>query len=537
MLGHRSPQLGLFDAFALPHRVPADSFYGRMGAVYSKLFRDEDLAMMYDQDNGRPSLPPSLMCGVMLLQFHDNVSDDEAVQRVQFDLRWKVALCLPLDYAGFDPSSSSVFRGRLVEHSQERYAFDRFIQVGREAGFIADKVTLLTDTTSVKGAGAVQNTYTLLRKGVRKLLKALGYSLPGQRQGLGKQAQHLVATYLDQDKKAAIDWSDAAQRETQLNVLVKDTEAALELALRQSDDADVRLTGWLLAKILGDDVEKDAAGVAHLGQGTAEDRIVSLTDPEIRHGRKSAAHRFDGFKTTVSTDQVSELILDIDDLSANDGDGKALMPTIEQVEAHAEVVVERAVGDGAYVTGDNLAACADHCDAQGQPQPIDLVGPLRQPATPAVDKSAFQIDLERQTCTCPCGYTVPGQAVKDKQGREVLRFTFDRPDCAACARFAGCVRSKKTGRTVTTHAHEALLQEARARQQSEAFKALYNPRSAVERIVSELVSHGLRRTRYIGDRKRRLQRLWTAAAVNLKRLFTLAQANKVDLDAVIAALA
>ena len=109
MLGRRSPQLGLFDAQTLPHRVPPDTFYGQMSAVYGILFYDEDLEGMYDPDTGRPSLPPSLMCGVLLLQFHDNVSDDEAVQRLQFDLRWKVALHLPLDYGGFDPSSGEAW--------------------------------------------------------------------------------------------------------------------------------------------------------------------------------------------------------------------------------------------------------------------------------------------------------------------------------------------------------------------------------------------------------------------------------------------
>ena len=97
MLGRRSPQLGLFDAQTLPHRVPPDSFYGQMSAFCGILFRDQDLEAMYHRDTGRPSLPPSLMCGVLLLQFYDNVSDDEAVQRLQFDLRWKVALHLPLD--------------------------------------------------------------------------------------------------------------------------------------------------------------------------------------------------------------------------------------------------------------------------------------------------------------------------------------------------------------------------------------------------------------------------------------------------------
>jgi len=85
------------------------------------------------------------------------------VPRLQFDLRWQVALNLPTDYPGFDPTSLGNFRERLAEHGQERYAFDRFVAVGRAAGFIPDRVTLLTDTTRTKGAGAVQDTYTLLR--------------------------------------------------------------------------------------------------------------------------------------------------------------------------------------------------------------------------------------------------------------------------------------------------------------------------------------------------------------------------------------
>lgn len=537
MLGHRNPQLGLFDAFVLPNCVPADSFYAQMGRLNDRLFRDQDLAAMYDPDVGRPSLPPSLMCGVLLLQFHDNVSDEEAVERLKYDLRWKIALGLPLDYAGFDPSSLSVFRKRLLDNSQERYAFDRLIQVAREADLVTDQVTLLTDTTSVKGAGAVQNTFTLLRKGIRKLLKALGYSLPSKRQGLSEQVKRLVETYLDQDKKAAIDWSDAAQREAQLNILVADAQATLELALDQSDDPQVRLLGWLLTKILGDDVVQDAQGVAHLGKGTAEDRIVSSTDPEMRHGRKSSAHRFDGFKTSVTVDRQSEFILDIADLPANVGDGQALMPMVERVETHAQVRVERAIADGAYITGDNLSDCVHHRNTQGEPCPIDLVGPLRRPQDPTTDKTAFQIDLDGQRCTCPQGHTVSGQAGQDRSGREVLKFAFERSVCEACPYFARCVHSQKNGRTVTTHPHEALLQQARARQQEEGFKELYHSRSLVERIISELVDHGLRQTRYIGAGKRRLQRLWTAAGVNLKRLLALAQARQIDLEAIISAMA
>ena len=200
------------------------------------------------------------------------------------------------------------------------------------------------------------------------------------------------------------------------------------------------------------------------------------------------------------------------------------MPTIERVEAETEVVVERVIGDGAFGSGKNRAACADY-----EPQPIDLVSPLARPRDPEVDKSAFQIDLEAKTVTCPRGHKVEGRAGSRRDGKPTLRFSFPRATCEACDLFERCVRSKQAGRTVSTHPYEAHLQKARQRQQTEEFKTLYRLRPAVERKIAELVSHGLRFTRYVGQPKRQLQRLWIGAALNLKRLFTLAQAQKVDL--------
>ncbi len=69
MLGRRDPQRSWFEAQAWPHRVPEDSFDARLGAVNDGLFNEEDLAGLYCADNGRPSLPPSLLSGITLLQF------------------------------------------------------------------------------------------------------------------------------------------------------------------------------------------------------------------------------------------------------------------------------------------------------------------------------------------------------------------------------------------------------------------------------------------------------------------------------------
>jgi transposase len=527
MLGRRDPQRSLFDVLGLPHQVPSDSFYGRMGAVSDVLFPDDDLATMYCPDNGRPSLPPSLMNGILLLQFYDDVSDQEAVERTKYDLRWKVALDLPLDFPGFHPTSLTKYRNRLIENSQERYAFNRFLAVGREAGFIPDRVTLLTDTTNIKGAGAVQDTYTLLRKGLRKLLKAAGFHLPGKRQGLSPRIRGLLERYVDKDAKANIDWADPQQRLRHLQVLVEDAETALELAAEESDNDEVRYLGWLLTKILGDDVVTDDEGQSQIGQGTASDRIISITDPEMRHGRKSKAQRFDGFKVSVSTEQSSEMLLDIADVTASGSDGAHLMPIIERTEAETAVTVERVLGDGAYGSGKNRAACAE------RDEPIDLVSPLAQPTDPEVHKSAFTIDLEAQTATCPQGHTITGKPGSKQDGRPTWRFTFPRATCEACPLFKRCVQSKKAGRSVRAGPYEAYLQKARARQQTEAFDVVYRLRPAVERKISELVRHGLRQTRYIGESKRQLQRLWLGAAVNLKRLFTLTEVKGVDLRAIL----
>jgi hypothetical protein len=527
MLGRRDPQRGLFDAQSLPHRVPADSFYGRMSAVHDVLFCDDDLAMMYCPDNGRPSIPPSLMSGATLLQFYDDVSDAEAVDRMKFDRRWQVALNLPIDYPGFDPSCFTYFRNRLIDNGQERYAFDRFIAVGRKAGFIPDRVTLLTDTTNVKGAGAVQDTYTLLRKGMRKLLKAAGLHLPNKRQGLSPQTRMLLKRYVDQDRKADIDWADPQQRAAELQVLFEDAETVLTLAAEQIDDDEVRYLGWLLTKILGDDLVVDDQGQAKIGKGTATDRIISITDAEMRHGRKSRAHLFNGFKVSVSTDQASELILDITDVTASGSDGTHLLPIIKRVEEQTDVTVERVIGDGAYGSGKNRAACDQYPGHS-----VDLVSPLAQPSDPEVHKSAFQINLTVHTATCPQGHTVTGQP----GGKDTWLFTFPRATCEACPLFERCVRSKKTGRTVGAGAYEAYLQAARLRQETEEFDLLYRLRPAVERKIAELAQCGIRETRYVSEPKRQLQRLWTGAAVNLRRLFHLVEANKLDLGMLLSCL-
>jgi len=182
------------------------------------------------------------------------------------------------------------------------------------------------------------------------------------------------------------------------------------------------------------------------------------------------------------------------------------------VEEHVGVTVERAIVDGAYGSGENRAACAERPD-----KPIDLLSPMRRPTDPEVDKSAFSIDDQAQTATCPKGQTVPASNIQtDPHGAppapSSLIATFARP--ALCY----SLRSQPNHRTHgNTSFYEAFLRAARQRQQTDEFKQLYRLRPRIEGKQAELVSHGLRKTRYVGKSKRACSGSG-CSAVNLQRL-------------------
>ena len=85
---------------------------------------------------------------------------------------------------------------------------------------------------------------------------------------------------------------------------------------------------------------------------------------------------------------------------------------------------------------------------------------------------------------------------------------------------------------VAASSMEKAVREGRFRTRYNAvIIALNRNGERVERKIGEVAHHGIRDTRYVGTRKRQFQRLWTGTAVNLKRLFVLADAREVDLHA------
>ena len=80
---------------------------------------------------------------------------------------------------------------------------------------------------------------------------------------------------------------------------MKDAQAGW--AVDSPERGQIVTAAQLLGQLLHQDVARPAAGV-HLKQGVSQDRIVSVHDPEMRHGRKSSSQCLDGHKAAVAVD-------------------------------------------------------------------------------------------------------------------------------------------------------------------------------------------------------------------------------------------
>jgi transposase len=540
MLGTRGPQRGLFEADTLyADYVGRGTFYGWLATQRDELFPDELFLSLYIDGWGRPSVPPSLLATALVLQTYEGVSDDEAVQRAAYDLRWKVALGIEVEARPFAKSTLQEFRAQLIVRDQVRTLFQESLECAKRRGKLRRdrKLRLALDTTPILGRGAVKDTYNLLADGIVRVLRVLaqqeglrrgdqaGFVAWATAAGYGRYAAH--ASGGPSVKGAvALDWDDATARARFLADLVADADRVLEHARRvrstlpaggAAEAALVEAAG-VLSRVLCQDVERKESGPA-IVEGTAPDRLVAVHDPEMRHGRKSASKRFDGHKAAVAVDTDAQLITAVAVLAGNAPDATGALDLVEQSEQATDCAVDETYGDCAYGDGETRQAFAD----------AGRVLYAKVPTLPnhgGFPKTAFRIDLTSgpgPTCTCPGGHTT---ATLTPASRDRRVFVFPAAICAACPLRAQCLTEpngrpgvgRRTGRTILLHPQEALLQAARAFQRSPAFAAVRRRRQAAEHRLARLVHLGVRQARYVGRAKTLFQVLLAATVANLTLL-------------------
>lgn len=507
MLGRVKPQGSLLSTrHARRHLVTKGSFYERLADNGDQFLCDDDYAHLYAKTMGRPSIPPTIMLRAMLCATHDDIrTDEETSRRTRVDADWKAAMGVDDDFGGIAASTFALMRARMIAADADSLLFEKTLEKAVAAGVFRDsKVTAIIDSSPVHGAGAVRDTYELIRGFLRQVVKAAGARL-------SDAATAATKGFLG--GKPDIDWQDPAARKAHLGELV----AASRMLVAEAgaiDDPGLAEAAGLLAQVVSQDTEDDPEGNPQIRQGVARDRVVSTSDTEMRHGRKSASRRFDGHKLDVLEDEASELVLGLEVRSGN-ADAEGAAPLLEQVQATPGIEVETVLGDMAYSDGDTRVAVEE------------LGGALVAKVPPVSNrglfpKTDFIIDLEAVTATCPAGVTTAdARPAKDHKGRPSLMFVFPAGDCGPCPLRDRCTKAKHASRTVAVGVHEARIQAARMAQSDPAIKALLRKRCKVERKIDHLQDLGMHSARHRTRRKTKLQALLAGFVANFQRLHVL----------------
>ncbi len=507
---------------AVGQLVPAGSMFAFLAAHRAEVFPDADYADLFAPPGvGRPSLPATRMAAVLVLQVLHDYSDREAAEAARFDVRWKMAIGVPLDDPGFDPSSLVYWRNRIARSARPDRINDAVRTIVEQTGVLKGRRRRAVDSTILADAVATQDTVTQLVSAIRKVAR----EVPGAAEQIAR-----VCTGHDYSKpgKPAIDWDDPAAKDALVSALVNDATAVV--AALQDRDLEERAVSalGLLALVAGQDVEPAEGsdgrdGRWRIARKVAEDRVISTAGPDARHTRKSPEARRDGYRAHVAADPETGIITgekltraagteNSDPAVAEEflaaeagspgspaaggpGDGAAAGPDLSWY------------GDSAYGTGDLRGAI---CDAGHRA--VIKPKPLQPPVKGGFTVDDFTADEQQGTVTCPAGHTVPLSRTR------VATFGVLCRDCPLRARCTTC----KTGRKLVLHPRDDLLRAARAAWAAgRGLREDYRThRPNVERAIAQVATWRGRRLklRYRGTAKNNAWLKRRTAALNLRNL-------------------
>jgi transposase len=500
---------------------PQGNVYMQMRDEFGSLYTDEDFSDLFPLC-GQPAEAPWQLALVTLMQFAEGLTDRQAADAVRTRIDWKYALSLELTSPGFDFSVLSEFRSRLLASGAERRLFDLLLQHFRERGWMKARGKQRTDSTHVLAAIRTLRRLELVGETMRHALNVLAEVAPAW------LLQHLEPSWAERYEKRFSDFR-----------LPKDKTE--RVALAQQIGAD----GRALYEHLGE--EQDLTWLKHLeaveilrqvwlqqyhaspeGAPWRDDNelppsallITSPYDVEARFARKKSTS-WTGYKvhlTETCDADTPHLIVEVMTTTATLPDGEVVGDVHEHLEKQDLLPGQHLVDTG-YIDAKLLAESQHryHVDLFGPVMP-DLTWQTREQK--GFDHRHFSVDWSAHRVTCPAGQVSQSWGIiPDRHGSEVVRVRFPLPACRSCPSHDACTTSPARVLIFqpTQEAYEA-LQEARDREKTSAFRALYAKRAGIEGTVAQTVrTCELRQARYIGKKKLHLQALFTATAVNVLR--------------------
>jgi transposase len=501
---------------------PKGNRYLQLRDSLGSLFHNPDFQHLFSAE-GRPAEDPARLALITILQFAERLSDEQAADAVRSRIDWKYLLALPLDDAGFDASVLSEFRTRLLQGQAEDLLFETLLSQFRDYGLLRARGRQRSDSTHVLAVVRALNRLECVGTTLRHVLNSLAIVAPVWL--LGQSQPEWLERYGPRIEDYRLPESKA-EREALATVIGADGLTLLT-AIYAPD------TPHWLCKIPAVQTLRQVwiQNYAWTAQGTLRWRtsdeippagrfISSPYDPDARYSQKRSTS-WVGYKAhlTESCDaDLPHLITNVETTTATTADD-AVTPAIHAALQQRDLLPAVHLVDTGFIDAELIV----ESDRQYH---LELFGPVRgdyrRQAREGLGFAAqdFTIDWYSQRATCPAGCTsISWTPALDKRTNATIKIKFSMRDCKPCVHHAHCTDAKRRTITVRPQAQHAALQATRLRQTTSAFKETYGQRAGIEGTISQSVRRcGLRRTRYVGLPKTRLQHLATASAINLLRV-------------------
>lgn len=490
----------------------------RLRQALGAVFLDEDYVDWYGVE-GRPGVPPGLLCLVVVLQFLEDLTDREAADAVRGRLDWKYSLGVPLEYEGFDYSVLSEFRDRLEIEGRADRLLGRMLAVLAEQGLVRSGGRVRTDSTHVLASVRRLNRLELVGESLRAVLDELAASAPQWLVPLigpdweQRYGRRVESGRLPRGQAARDQWTARTAVDGQVLLDAADAESAdggwgFVAGLPQMT---VLRRVWARQFVPGPDGRLRLAEAQLIGPSSGHDR--SPWDPDIERGVKRSMD-WEGYKLHVSEacdPDLPHVITSVVTTGAAVQDYD-LLPEVHDRLAVAGLLPGEHYVDAGYISLDQIAAAAQ--------LGVVVVGPVAEDDSwqarehTGYDRAAFVVDWDASSATCPQGHRSRYWSQPDGPSGSTA-VVFDRQVCRGCPVRELCTRAAARKITLPARPLHDLQQRQRREQLSAEWKARYGIRAGVEGCISRAVrAHGARRCRYRGLRRTHVQHILTACGIN-----------------------
>lgn len=472
--------------------------------LFNEAFQTELGTIFKDSTVGKSPIPPAKLALATILQAYMGVSDDEVIEELEMDRRWQLVLdCLDCEQAPFSKATLVRFRAALIAKGFDRRLIERTVEMAHLQGGFCDRYLRgALDSSPLWGAAKVEDTYNLLGHALRKALDVIARMQQRELAAVAAEANAEILAASSLKAALDLDWDDPEAKAQALSSILQALERVEVLLPKLTHlDADTAsvVQDYLDTgrQVQAQDVEEACDGSPKLRQGVAKDRRISIEDEQMRHGRKSRSQRFDGYKRHVFKDLASGLVRAVGITPANVPEANVTDDLIADLKLQ-KVILEELHIDRAYLNSTLV---------KNRSQELTIIckaWPVRNGKR--FNKSAFTLDWDSGLIHCLHQVAVPF-----REG-QVVHFPADV--CQSCPLNERCTTSQ-TGRSVSIHPDESLLQELRLRQATVSGRAKLRERVSVEHTLAHIGQWQGVRARYIGSRRNLFDLRRTAVVHNL----------------------